>query len=77
MLQAKQTESSNHLNQSNIKKQNPMKAPKINASRLLFEPIFPINAFIPGTEFAAPTMRRLILASVSRWRPKFSLIAYA
>lgn len=67
----------NHRNKSSIRKQTPIKAPRISASLRLLFPIFPIKAFTPGTWLAAPTILRLMLVIVSRWMPKFSLIAYA
>jgi hypothetical protein len=50
----------------NIKKQNAMKLPIIIPSRLFFADIFPIKLFSPGTLLAAPVIRRLMLAKVSR-----------
>lgn len=58
-------------------KQNAIKPPIIIPSLRFRADILPMIVLIPGTWLAASVMRRLMLASVSRWRLKLSLTAYA
>jgi hypothetical protein len=68
---------SDYLNHNSIKQQNAMKLPSMMPSLLFFDPIRPIRLLIPGTWLAAPTILRLMFASVSLCTPKFSCTAYA
>lgn len=56
-------------------KQKAMKPPMMTPSRRLRAEILPMRVLRPGTWLAARVMRRLMLARVSRWAAKFSLVA--
>lgn len=60
---------------NSMSKQKAMKLPRMMPSRLFLALMRFMSELRPGTWLAAPVMRRLMLASVSRWKPKFSLTA--